>query len=51
MPTWLAAVILLLALAGIVPARKYLHGRRTLQILCIVDQDCSNPVDCSPPAP
>lgn len=36
MPTWLAAVILLLALAGIVPARKYLHGRRTLQILCIV---------------
>ncbi len=36
MPTWLAAVILLLALAGIVPARKYLGSRRVLQILCIV---------------
>lgn len=32
MPTWLAAVIMLLALAGIVSARKYLP----LQILCTV---------------
>ena len=36
MPTWLAAVILLMALAGIVPVRKYLGSRQTLQILCIV---------------
>ena len=36
MPTWLAAVILLLALAGIVSARKYLRSRRALQILCTV---------------
>ena len=36
MPTWLAAVIMLLALAGIVSARKYLRSRRALQILCTV---------------
>ena len=36
MPTWLAAVIMLLALAGIVLAWKYLRSRRALQILCTV---------------
>ena len=36
MPTWLAAVIMLLALAGIVSARTYLRSRRSLQILCTV---------------
>lgn len=36
MPTWLAAVIMLLALAGIVSARKYLRSHRALQILCTV---------------
>ena len=34
MPTWLAAVIMLLALAGIVLARKYLRSRRALLFLC-----------------
>ena len=32
----LAAVIMLLALAGIVSARKYLRSHRALQILCTV---------------
>lgn len=36
MPTWLAAIIILLALAGIVSARKYLRSHRALQILCTV---------------
>ena len=36
MPLWLAVVLLVLAAAGIVLCRKYLHGSKTAYILCIL---------------
>ena len=36
MPLWLAVVLLLLALGGIVLCRRYLRHDRSAQILCIV---------------
>ena len=36
MPLWLAAVLLLLAIAGIIAACKGLRNARTLRIVCIV---------------
>ena len=36
MPLWLAAVLLVLAAAGIVLCRKYLRGSKTAYILCLL---------------
>lgn len=36
MPLWLAVVLLLLALGGIVLCRRYLRHDRSAQVLCIV---------------
>ena len=36
MPLWLAVVLLLLALGGIVLCRRYLRHDRSAQALCIV---------------
>ena len=36
MPLWLAVMVLLLAIAGIVPACKCLREKRTLRIVCVV---------------
>lgn len=36
MPLWLAAVLLLLTIAGIIAACKGLRNTRTLRIVCIV---------------
>ena len=36
MPLWLAVVLLVLAAAGIVLCRKYLHGAKTAYILCFL---------------
>ena len=36
MTLWLAAVLLLLAVAGIIAACKCLRGARTLRIVCLV---------------
>lgn len=36
MPLWLAAVLLALAVSGIVLCRKYLCGNKTAYILCIL---------------
>ena len=36
MPLWLAAVLLVLAAAGIVLCRKYLRGSKTAYVLCLL---------------
>ena len=36
MPLWLAVVLLLLALGGIVLCRRYLRHDRSAQVLCLV---------------